>query len=219
MAASDQAHKISPAGAALKARIESRQAAVAVIGAGYVGLPLAIELARAGFPVVCIDSNAERVAMIGAGRSYIRDAPEVELNRLVGEGKIRATASFAGLGGADVIIACVPTPLTETKDPDISCIQDVSRQIALHLRPGQLISLESTTYPGTVQEVVLPLLSANGLHVGVDFFLCHSPERVDPGNASQTTGNTNKVVGGVTGACTDVASAFYGQIVPRVIPV
>jgi UDP-N-acetyl-D-glucosamine dehydrogenase len=219
VALAGQPLQISPAGAALKANIEARKAAVAVVGAGYVGLPLAVALARVGFPVVCVDSNPERVAMIRRGRSYIRDVDESELERLVKAGRIQAADSFDALGAADVIIACVPTPLTATKDPDISCIKAVAHQIAARLRPGQLISLESTTYPGTVHEVVLPLLSARGLAVGVDYFLCHSPERVDPGNSAQTTGNTNKVVGGVTPGCMEIASALYGQIVPRVVPV
>lgn len=214
-----QAPGLSPAGAALQVKIAARTAVVAVIGAGYVGLPLAVALAKAGFPVICIDKNQQRVALINSGQSYIRDVAEAELANLVRARKVEATDSFAALGQADILIACVPTPLTETKDPDISYIEDAARQIAASLRPGQLISLESTTYPGTAEEVVLPLLTATGLQVGTDFFLCHSPERVDPGNAHFHTTNTNKVVGGVTPACLLLASAFYAQIVPRVVPV
>jgi UDP-N-acetyl-D-glucosamine dehydrogenase len=215
----NHAPALSPAGAALQAKIAAHTAEVAVIGAGYVGLPLAVALARAGFSVICIDKSRERVMQINSGRSYIRDVAEAELAALVQAGKVKAADSYAALGQADILVACVPTPLTATKDPDISYIEDVARQMAASLRPGQLISLESTTYPGTVDEVVLPLLAATGLQVGTDFFLCHSPERVDPGNAHFTTGSTNKVVGGVTSACLELASAFYAHIVPRVVRV
>jgi UDP-N-acetyl-D-glucosamine dehydrogenase len=210
---------LSPAGVALKKNVQAHQAVVAVIGAGYVGLPLAVELGKESFPVICIDSNPERVALIRTGQSYIRDVAAADLAALVAAGQLTATTAFGDLSRADVIIACVPTPLTETKDPDISCIREVAAQVAAHLRPGQLISLESTTYPGTVEEVVLPLLAATGHQVGVDFFLCHSPERVDPGNAHRTTRNTAKVVGGVTAACQEIAVTFYEQIVPHVVRV
>lgn len=219
MAEWEHALNLSTAGVELREKVLARKSVVAVIGAGYVGLPLSVELAKVGFPVMCIDKNPERIAMINGGRSYIRDVDDGELAGLAKDGKVQATSSFDGLRGADVMIACVPTPLTETKDPDISSIRDVALQIGAHLRPGQLISLESTTYPGTVEEVVLPMLSAQGLQVGADFFLCHSPERVDPGNSLFTTRNTNKVVGGVTRACLEIAAAFYQQVVPRVIPV
>lgn len=219
MADADQAPNLSPAGVALKEKVQAHEAVVAVLGAGYVGLPLAVELGREGFPVICIDTNPGRVAMIRAGRSYIRDVDSTDLAALVTAGQIDATTAYGDLSRADVIIACVPTPLTGTKDPDISCIREVAAHIAAHLRPGQLISLESTTYPGTVEEVVLPLLAATGHQAGVDFFLCHSPERVDPGNLQRTTRNTKKVVGGVTAACQEIAALFYSQIVPDVVRV
>lgn len=219
MAELEPALALSPAGIALKAHIEAKQSVVAVIGSGYVGLPLAVALAHVGFTVDCIDTNPQRVALISAGRSYIPDVPERELSLHVQAGRIRASTNFERLDGADLIIVCVPTPLTETKDPDISAILAVTEQIGRHLRPGQLISVESTTYPGTVHEVVLPRLAETGLQVGVDFFLCHSPERVDPGNQNVTTSNTNKVVGGVTPACLTIASALYSQIVAQVVPV
>lgn len=219
MADTDQVPYLSPAGVALKEKVQAHKAVAAVIGAGYVGLPLAVELGKEGFPVICIDTNPERVAMILAGRSYIRDVDSADLAALVTAGQIEADTAFGALSRADVIIACVPTPLTGTKDPDISCIEEVAAHVAAHLRPGQLISLESTTYPGTVEEVVLPLLAATGYQAGADFFLCHSPERVDPGNAHRTTRNTKKVVGGVTAACQEIAAAFYGQIAPEVVRV
>lgn len=219
MAELEPALPLSPAGAALKERIEARTAPIAIVGAGYVGLPLAVELATVGFTVTCIETNPDRVAQIDAGRSYIADVAESDLALQVQAGRLRATTSFAGLAGADLIIICVPTPLTGTKDPDISAIEAVTAQIASSLRPGQLISLESTTYPGTVREVLLPRLAAEGLQVGTDFFLCHSPERVDPGNPLSATRKTNKVVGGVTPACLALATSLYEQIVARVVPV
>jgi UDP-N-acetyl-D-glucosamine dehydrogenase len=203
----------------LKDKILSRQALVTVIGAGYVGLPLAVEKAKVGFHVVCVEQNPNRAAMINEGRNYIRDVDDQELAQLVRTGMIRATDSFDVLDQADVVVICVPTPLTDNKDPDISYIVNVTREIAAHLHPGQLVSLESTTYPGTTQEVILPMLAARGLHVGVDYFLSFSPERVDPGNARYTTKNTNKVVGGLTPACQDVACTMYRQTILNVVPV
>jgi UDP-N-acetyl-D-glucosamine dehydrogenase len=210
---------LSPAGARLRERISARESQVAVIGAGYVGLPLAVRLATVGFAVVCVDQDPERVGAINAGRSYIGDVADDDLAPLVAAGRLSATSSSDDLGRADVIVACLPTPVTRNKEPDISAIRKVAAHLAAHVRPGQLISLESTTYPGTVEEVLLPPLAATGLQVGVDFFLCHSPERVDPGNPHLTIANTSKVVGGVTRACLEVASFFYEQIVPRVVRV
>lgn len=219
MALLQQATELSPQAVSLKAKILSHDALVAVIGAGYVGLPLAVEKAKVGFRVVCVEQNERRAAMVNAGENYIRDVDDNDLRTLVRDGMIRATTSFDVLHDADVIIICVPTPLTDNKDPDISYIVNVTKQIAEHLRPGQLISLESTTYPGTTTEVILPMLTPSGLVVGVDYFLCFSPERVDPGNARYTTKNTNKVVGGVTPACMDVACTMYKQTILNVIPV
>lgn len=205
--------------AALKQKIESREARVAVIGAGYVGLPLAVEKAKVGFNVVCVEQNPRRANMVNEGINYIRDVDDTELAAAVRDGLIKATTNFDVLADADVIIICVPTPLTDNKDPDISYIVNVTREIARHIRPGQLISLESTTYPGTTEEVILPMLAASDLEVGEDFFLSFSPERVDPGNTRYSTKNTNKVVGGMTPACQDVACTMYQQTILTVVPV
>lgn len=204
---------------ALKAKILDRTAKVAVVGAGYVGLPLAVEKTKVGFSVVAIDQNEDRVAKLNRGENYIRDVKDEELALAVREGKLRATSDFSVLAGADVIIICVPTPLTKNREPELKYIVNVTEEIAKHLRVGQLVSLESTTYPGTTEEVILPRLEATGLKVGEDIFLAFSPERVDPGNARYTTKNTNKLVGGVTPACLDVASTFYSQTILKVIPV
>jgi UDP-N-acetyl-D-glucosamine dehydrogenase len=219
MAQLEQEISRSSVAGALMEKVVTRQALVAVIGAGYVGLPLAVEKAKVGFHVVCVEQNPARANMVNEGVNYIRDVDDHELAALVQDGLIRATTSFEVLQQADVIIICVPTPLTENKDPDISYIVNVTKEIAKHIRPGQLISLESTTYPGTTEEVVLPLLVSSGFRVGIDFFLSFSPERVDPGNARYTTKNTNKVVGGVTVACRDVACTMYGQTILNVVPV
>jgi len=201
----------------LKTKFRAHNAVVAVVGIGYVGLPLAVEKAKVGFPVIGLDRNEERVAMVNRGENYIRDVKDEELKKVVLGGKLRTSTDFSELGNADVVIICVPTPLTVHREPDLQYIENVSGEIAEHLRPGQLISLESTTYPGTTEEVILPKLAATGLEVGNDFFLVHSPERVDPGNKRYTTQNTNKLVGGVTQSCTDVAAAFYGETIIKVI--
>lgn len=203
----------------LLSAIRERTALVGVVGIGYVGLPLAVEKAKVGFKVVGFDRNPERVAKVNAGQSYIGDVKADELADAVTRGALTATTDFSRLGECDVVVICVPTPLTRNRDPDISYIRAVGEQIGARLRPGQLVSLESTTYPGTTEEVLLPLLAASGLEVGKDFFLAHSPERVDPGNARYTTRNTNKIVGGVTPACLEVAEAFYSQTILQVVPV
>ena len=205
--------------AALKEKIASRTALVGVVGVGYVGLPLAVEKAKVGFTVVGYDRNAERVAKINAGENYIRDVADAELCEMVRAGRLRASADLADLQRCDVIVICVPTPLTPNRDPDISYVRATAEAIARILRRGQLVCLESTTYPGTTEEVLLPLFAATGLKVGADFFLAFSPERVDPGNKRYTTRNTNKVVGGVTPGCCDVASTFYGATILDVLPV
>jgi len=202
---------------ALKTKFKNHTAVVAVVGIGYVGLPLAVEKAKVGFPVIGLDRNDERVRMLNRGENYIRDVKDEELKKVVSEGKLRASDDFSELNNADVVIICVPTPLTIHRMPDLQYIENVTELIAEHMRPGQLISLESTTYPGTTEEVILPKLTATGLKVGEDFFLCHSPERVDPGNKRYTTQNTNKLVGGVTESCTEVAAAFYGETIIKVI--
>lgn len=199
--------------------IESRTARIAVVGAGYVGLPLAMEKIKVGFDVTCIDQNSNRVQSINEGKSYILDVKQDEIREAMRTGRLRATTDFSVLTDCDVVIICVPTPLTANKEPDISYILNVTREIARFLHSGMLVSLESTTYPGTTEEVVLPLLEGTGLKVGSDFFLAFSPERVDPGNARYTTKNTNKVVGGVTPSCQDVAVTFYSQTILQVVPV
>lgn len=205
--------------AQLKEKILSREAKIGVIGLGYVGLPLAVEKGKVGFQVMGIDQNTARAAMVNRGENYIGDVKDEELKRLVTEGKLYATSNFEGLPDMDVIIICVPTPLSTTRDPDISYIVNVTKEIAKYIRKGQLVTLESTTYPGTTEEVILPQLEAAGLRVGEDFFLAFSPERVDPGNKRFTTKNTSKVVGGVTPACLEVAQTFYEQTILQVVPV
>jgi UDP-N-acetyl-D-glucosamine dehydrogenase len=182
-------------------------------------LPLAVEKAKIGFPVVGFDRNVDRVKAVGDGHSYISDVTDSDLSAVVASGKLTATRNFDELADCDVIIICVPTPLTPNREPNISYIRTVAEQIARILRPGQLVCLESTTYPGTTDEVLLPMLATSGLVVGSDYFLAFSPERVDPGNKRYTTRNTSKVVGGVTPACLDVAATFYEQTIQNVVRV
>lgn len=204
---------------ALKEAFYARTAHVVVIGAGYVGLPLAVATAKAGFNVTCVESNTSRVDKVNAGQSYIRDVEGSEVASVVAAGKLQATTVFDVLQEAESIIICVPTPVTANKDPDITYVVHVCRQIARHLRSGQLVSLESTTYPGTTEEVILPMLAGTGLQVGSDYFLSYSPERVDPGNDRFKTHNTTKVLGGVTPACLEVARAFYEQTISTIVSV
>jgi UDP-N-acetyl-D-glucosamine dehydrogenase len=200
-------------------KIHNRTANVAIIGMGYVGMPLALCVAKVGFHVFGIDLNTERVRQVNEGVSYIDDVHSDELSPLVQSGHLEAFSSFDVLADADIIIICVPTPLTKNRDPDITYIKNSTHEIARHLRPGQLVTLESTTYPGTTEEVMLPILQQSGLSVGEDFFLSFSPERVDPGNARYTTHNTNKVLGGYTPACSEVAEAFYRTSILDIITV
>jgi UDP-N-acetyl-D-glucosamine dehydrogenase len=200
-------------------RIQRKQARVGIVGIGYVGLPLAMVFAEAGFHVVGIDVSAERVAALNAGHSHIADVPSEQLRRMRAVGRFEATADYGALAELDTVSICVPTPLSKTRDPDISYIVNVTEQLARYLHPGQAIVLESTTYPGTTREVILPQLEASGLAVGKDYFLAFSPERVDPGRADWTTFNTPKVMGGVTPACLEVARALYEQAIERVVPV
>lgn len=203
----------------LKSKVKNKMAKVGVVGLGYVGLPLAVEKAKVGFSVIGFDRNALRVDQINCGENYIKDVKDEELKELTHKKMIIATTDFSKLGAVDIIVICVPTPLTITRDPDISYIVNVTSEIAKYLKPGQLITLESTTYPGTTSEVILPTLEAAGLRVGSDFFLAFSPERVDPGNQRYTTKNTSKVVGGITPVCLDVAKVFYEQTILNVVPV
>jgi UDP-N-acetyl-D-glucosamine dehydrogenase len=203
----------------LRQKIETRQALAGVVGLGYVGLPLAVELAHAGFNVGGIDVLASKVDAINRGESYVQDVPTEVLKPLVKAGKIRATTDFAVVSQLDTINIAVPTPLRKTKDPDMSYIVRSCEEIAKHFHAGLLLILESTTYPGTTDELMLPMFEANGLKVGQDFFLCFSPERVDPGNPKFQTKNIPKVVGGITPQCTEVGALFYGQALERVVPV
>jgi UDP-N-acetyl-D-glucosamine dehydrogenase len=200
-------------------RIAARNTRVGVIGLGYVGLPLAVEFAKAGFEVVGFDVDTSKVSQINAGRSYIPDVSPSELSGVVASGTLSATTDMTRLGEMDVVDICVPTPLRKTKDPDLSYIVKAVEAVAATLRPQQLIILESTTYPGTTDEVVQPMLEARGLEADRDFFLAFSPERVDPGNAQFPTSKIPKVVGGVGPTSTDLASKLYGAVVAQVVPV
>jgi UDP-N-acetyl-D-glucosamine dehydrogenase len=203
----------------LQNKISDRSARVGVVGLGYVGLPLAVEYAKAGFNVTGIDLNTAKTEGVNAGKSYIGDIHDEELAPLVAAGKLRATTDFSVIHDLDTVNICVPTPLRKTKDPDMSYIVAATQEIAKYFHPGMLIILESTTYPGTTDELVLPMLEKTGLKVGTDFFLCFSPERVDPGNPKFQTKNIPKVVGGTTAQCTDIGRLFYAQALEIVIPV
>ncbi len=200
-------------------KIKQREAVSAVIGLGYVGLPLAVEFARAGLEVIGIDLVREKVDQVNAGTSYIVDVKGEDVKFLTKEKRLRATSDFSVLKKADTINICVPTPLRKTKDPDISYIVNAAEEIVKYIHAGQLIILESTTYPGTTEEVLLPMFEQKGLKVGEDFFLAFSPERVDPGNPKYQTKNIPKVVGGMTPACCDVAKALYEVSIDTVYPV
>ena len=203
----------------LKQRLERRDATIGVIGLGYVGLPLAVAFAKAGLPVIGVDADAGRSARIRAGVSPVEDVPSDELAPLVTARRLVVADGIAALTAADAIIICVPTPLGKSKEPDISHIVAATEDVARILRAGQLIVLESTTYPGTTEEVLLPRFAAAGLTVGHEFFLAFSPERIDPGNRRFGLTNIPKVVGGVTASCMALASALYGLIIERVVPV
>jgi UDP-N-acetyl-D-glucosamine dehydrogenase len=205
--------------AILEEKIRSRRARVGIVGLGYVGLPLAVEFARAGFTVTGIDISEEKIRRVNAGDSYVGDIPSSTLAPLVESGKLRATSDFSAVLELDTINICVPTPLRKTKDPDMSYIVSSCQEIARHFHAGMLVILESTTYPGTTDELVLPMLAKGGLQVGRDFFLCFSPERVDPGNPRYQTANIPKVVGGSTAACTEIGRLFYSQALETVVPV
>jgi UDP-N-acetyl-D-glucosamine dehydrogenase len=203
----------------LNRKIKKRDAAIAVIGLGYVGLPLAVEMAKAGLRVYGIDVDAGKVAMVNKGRSYVQDVTAKDLKAVTRKRTLVATCDFSVLRDSDIVDICVPTPLRKTKDPDISFVIDAVEQITGCLKRGQLVILESTTYPGTTEEVVLPRLESTGLRVGRDFFLAFSPERVDPGNPRFLTHNIPKVVGGVTERCTEVACNLYSLVIDEVVPV
>ncbi len=203
----------------LKAKIENKKANIGIIGQGYVGLPLAVEFAKAGFKVTGFDTDDKKVSSINKGVSYILDVPAKDVKDLVNSGKLKATTDTKLLNKMDAIIICVPTPLRKTKEPDISYILSASEAIANNIRKGQLIILESTTYPGTTEEIILPKLESSSFKVGKDFFLAFSPERVDPGNLKYKTKDITKIVGGVTPECTELARLLYFQAIKEVVSV
>jgi len=203
----------------LKDKISSKKAIVSVIGMGYVGLPLAVELSKVRFMVKGIDIKEEKVDLVNSGRSDVADVGDEELSKMVSSGFLLASTDFAILKESDVVNICVPTPLSKTKDPDVSFILNAVSQIKKYLHPDQLVVLESTTYPGTTEELILPILEETGLKAGQDFFLAFSPERIDPGNPVYKVKNTPRVVGGVTPECTKIATVFYQQFIDKVLPV
>jgi UDP-N-acetyl-D-glucosamine dehydrogenase len=215
----ETAEKTVEAYYALLGRILARKARVGVIGLGYVGLPEALEFAHSGFRVTGFDIDTARVEQLNSGNSYIQDVDSGQLSPLVTEKRFQATTDFSLIKEVDTINICVPTPLRKSKDPDLSFIMAAVDQIKKYLRRGQLVILESTTYPGTTEEILLPLFSENGFKVGEDFFLAFSPERIDPGNSRFNTHNIPKVVGGVTERCTELATALYRQAVETVVSV
>ena len=209
----------SPAASDLLDRLRRRSARVGVVGLGYVGLPLLVEFARSGYDAVGFDLDGEKVGSIMNGRSYIPDVRDEDVATLRHEGRLSATTDFAALAQVDTVNICVPTPLRKTKDPDMSYVVSAVETIAAYLHPGMLVILESTTYPGTTDELVRPILEKTGLVAGRDFFLAFSPERVDPGNPTFNTHNVPKVVGGITPDCSELAAALYGAAIERVVPV
>ncbi|WP_020178139.1 nucleotide sugar dehydrogenase [Methylopila sp. M107] len=205
--------------ASLLSKLNSRQARAGVVGLGYVGLPLAVAIVRAGFSVTGFDVDPEKVTELSSGRSYISTIPSEGVAEAMATGRFQPTDDFAKLGDCDVIVICVPTPLTKYREPDLRFVEETGRTIARTLRPGQLVALESTTYPGTTDEVLKPLLEATGLKSGVEFFLGFSPEREDPGNAHFETVTIPKVIAGDGPKALELMSAFYGAVVKQVVPV
>ena len=203
----------------LVGKAADRSALIGIVGLGYVGLPLALEFARAGFRVLGFDVNAKVVDELARGHSHVQDVPSAQLAGFIQAGKFAATTDLTRLNEPDVVSICVPTPLSKTKDPDVSYVLAATNSVKQALRRGQLVVLESTTYPGTTRELMLPALQSTGLKVGEDFFLAFSPERVDPGNPQWNTRNTPKVVGGITEACRRVAVAVYQPAIERLVSV
>ncbi len=213
-------HTAGSSAAQLLAEIEQKTACVGVIGLGYVGLPLANIYHDRGFRVLGFDVDSRKVEMLNAGKSYIGHIPNERVAELVADGRFESTSDFSRIAEINAVSICVPTPLTENREPDLSYIEATGRSIAPYLRKGQLVVLESTTYPGTTREVLLPILEqGSGLKAGKDFFLAYSPEREDPGNALHSTSTIPKVVGGLDADSTAVAEALYGQVASRVVPV
>ena len=207
------------AAAVLGERLRDRKAKIGVIGLGYVGLPLAVALGRTGFPVTGFEIDEAKVRSLNEGRSYIGQIPADEIAALAGQGLFRATADFAEAAGMDAILICVPTPLTPAREPDLRFVVSTAESIVPYLRAGQLVVLESTTWPGTTQEVLKPVLEGGGLRSGRDFFLAYAPERGDPGSKTHGTAAIPKVVGGDGAVAADLAAALYGQVVPEIVPV
>jgi UDP-N-acetyl-D-glucosamine dehydrogenase len=202
-----------------EARMSDKSATIGIVGLGYVGLPLAVAFAESGFKVLGIDEQQKRVDLVNQGRSYIADVPSSHLQVAVADNLLQATTEQSRLRETDAICICVPTPLTKTKDPDLSHVIHESEEISKNLQPGQLIVLESTTYPGTTREVVLPILESSKLRGGIDFYLAYSPERVDPGSQKHSIRNTPKIVGGINLQSTKLAQVLYSHITETVVPV
>lgn len=203
----------------LEEKLKNKTAVIGIVGLGYVGLPLAVTFAEAGFQVISFDMQPERVSLVNQGKSYIADISDKEIAVVVGDNRLKATTDQSQLKGADAICICVPTPLTKTREPDLSYVVQVSTDLYPHLQPGQLIVLESTTYPGTTREVILPILERSKLKAGRDFYLAYSPERVDPGNKRYSIKNTPKVVGGIDAESTRMAELLYCQVAESVVTV
>lgn len=203
----------------LAEKIENRKAIIGIIGLGYVGLPLAVEFASSGFKVIGFDVNKEKTGKVGKGVSYIQDVPSERLSSLVSKGMIEATADFSALSRISAVSICVPTPLRKSKDPDISYIVSAAKEVKKYLHKEELVILESTTYPGTTEEILLPELAETGLRVGEDFYLAFSPERVDPGNDKFNTRNTPKILGGITPKCAAMAKLLYEKAIDKVVTV
>jgi len=203
----------------LEEKISNKSAKIGIVGLGYVGLPLAVAFSEAGFKVLGIDIQQKRVELVSRGQSYIADVPSERLQAVIANNLLQATTEQARLRETEVICICVPTPLTKTKDPDLSYVIHESKEISRYLQPGQLIVLESTTYPGTTRQVVLPILESSKLRGGVDFYLAYSPERVDPGNKKHSIRNTPKIVGGINSESTELARHLYSQVAEMVVPV
>jgi UDP-N-acetyl-D-glucosamine dehydrogenase len=216
---SHHASESSALAAQLNEKIVTHSARAGVVGLGYVGLPLAVEMALKGYAVTGVDLMRDKVELVNAGSSYVLDVSSDVLLSVVSSNRMRATQSLAAVEDLDTLNICVPTPLRKNKDPDLSYVIAAVEAIRNHIRPGQLIILESTTYPGTTREVVLPILEESGLKVGEDFFLAYSPERVDPSNKEYMTRNIPKVVGGITSQCTNLAATLYRQFVEQVVTV
>jgi UDP-N-acetyl-D-glucosamine dehydrogenase len=203
----------------LHRKIADKTAEIVVVGIGYAGLPLASEFARAGFRVTGLDRDTNRVRLLNAGESYIADVPGADIAPFVIAQRLRATTDPRVLAEADVVVVCVPTPLNKTKDPDLSHIVEATQEIAAHQHRDMLIVLESTTYPGTTTELLVPELTKRGFVLGMDVFVAFSPERVDPGNREHSTRNTPKVIGGATSACLEIATQLYRSIIDTLVPV